>query len=269
MNDSSAVDALNQRTMRDSVLEYHAIVGEGLNAQERAALDSVADKVRNGRILDIGVGAGRTVRPLLAISENYVGVDYVQEMVDHGRRQFAGVRFEKVDARKLTVFESGSFDLVFFSCNGISMVDHAGRMAILAEVHRVLSPQGIFIFSTCNRNSPQYESLFRFPDFPRTRNPVKWLVRAGRFVLQTCHRLVNRLRYRRHEIRTDEYAVLNDVCHHYQTMLYFIDRPKQLAQLVAAGFGAGAQVFDLQGRLADAQCRDGTITFVARKGPVL
>ena len=130
----------------------------------------------------------------------------------------------------------------------------------------MLSPQGVFVFSTCNRNSPQFEAVFRFPDFQRTRNPVKFAVRAGRFALQTGYRLRNRLRHRRHEVRTPEYAVLNDVCHHYQTMLYFIDLQQQLAQLAGAGFAEGAKAFDLQGRPADAGCRDGTLTYVARKG---
>jgi SAM-dependent methyltransferase len=263
---NAAVDTLNQRTMRESVLEYHAIVAEGLNKQEQAALDSVAGSLGNPRILDIGVGAGRTVKPLRSLSQNYVGVDYVQEMVDHCRQQFPGVRFERADARDMSAFVSGSFDLVMFSCNGICMVDHAGRLAILREVHRLLSPQGVFVFSTCNRNSPQFEAVFRFPDFQRTRNPVKFAVRAGRFALQTGYRLRNRLRHRRHEVRTAEYAVLNDVCHHYQTMLYFIDLKQQLAQLAGTGFAAGAQAFDLQGRPADAGCRDGTLTYVTRKG---
>jgi SAM-dependent methyltransferase len=263
--EETAVDLLNQRTIRDSVLEYQAIVAEGLNAQERAALDSVADRVGHGRILDIGVGAGRTVRPLRAISEDYVGVDYVEHMVEHCHQHFPGVRFERADARDLKGFGPESFDLVFFSCNGISMVDHLGRLAILSEVRRVLAPDGVFIFSTCNRNSPQYEAVFRFPDFHRTRNPAKWLVRAGRFATQSLQRAVNRLSYRRHEVRTPEYAVINDVCHHYRTMLYFIDMQEQLRQLARAGFADDVQTFDLRGQRANAACRDGTMGYVARK----
>ena len=261
----SAIDELNQSTIRASVLEYEAIVGEGLNAQERAALQCVAGGLRGARILDIGMGAGRTVTALRALGETYVGVDYVQEMVDHCRRQFPGVRFERADARAMPQFADGSFDLVVFSCNGICMVDHAGRLAILSEVRRLLSPQGVFIFSTCNRNSPQFEAFFRFPDFARTRNPARWLVRAGRFSLQTLRRLSNRWKYRRHEIHKREYAVLNDVCHHYQTMLYFIGVREQWRQLAQAGFGPAGPVLDLEGRPTGPECRDGTLAFVARK----
>lgn len=265
-NINPAMDSINQRTMRDAVHEYHAIALEGLNAQESALLGAGGD-LTGLRLLDLGVGAGRTVRPLRAISREYVGVDYMQEMVDHCRREFPDVRFEQADARSMKQFADGSFDVVFFSCNGISMVDHAGRLAILGEVRRLLAPDGLFAFSTCNRNSPQFEARFRFPDFQFTRHPLKLLVRSARFLAQTAFRARNRLRYLPHEVRAAEFAILNDVCHHYQTMLYFIDVKQQVRQLEKAGF-TGVGVYDLSGRPAIEGCRDGTIGFVARKGPL-
>jgi SAM-dependent methyltransferase len=262
------MDSINQRTMRTAVGEYQSIVTEGLNAQEQAALASVGTEAQGARILDLGIGAGRTVAPLRALSQDYVGVDYVQEMVDHCRSQFPGVQFQRVDARAMTEFTDASFDLVFFSCNGICMVDHEGRLAILKEVRRILRPKGTFVFSTCNRNSPQYEAVFRLPPFLGTTNPAKWLVRAGRFLAETGHRVRNRLRFRRHEVRTGEYSIINDVCHHYRTMLYFIDITQQLRQLGEAGFAETAQTYDLAGRPADIGCRDGTIAFVTKKAGV-
>ena len=265
MNRSGAMDAINRQTMSTAVHEYQAIVDEGLNPQERAALATFGPDIRNARILDLGVGAGRTVTPLLALSQQYVGVDYMQEMVEHCRSKFPGVRFEKADARDMSVFPDSSFDLVFFSCNGICMVDHAGRLAILKEVSRVLRPGGTFVFSTCNRNSSQYEAGFRFPPFQSTRNPAAFLVRGSRFAAQTARRLRNRLRFRRHEVRTREYSILNDVCHHYSTMLYFIDMRQQPIQLESQGLTPVFQPYDLQGRPADEGCRDGTLAFVAKK----
>jgi SAM-dependent methyltransferase len=262
--DGAQIDVVNQRTMRASVFEYESIVHEGLNSQEKAAFDSVGDLARRARILDIGVGAGRTVSPLRNLGQSYLGVDYVQEMVDHCRARFPEQRFERVDARQMSLFTDGSFDLVFFSCNGICMVDHAGRLAILAEARRLLSPGGAFIFSTCNRNSERYRA-FQYPDFQHTGNPVKWLVRAGRFAGHTLLRLRNRRRHRRHEIRTSDYAVVNTVYHHYTTMLYVIEIPQQLKQLTEAGFDRDIRVFDLAGQPANADCEDGTLTFVARK----
>lgn len=264
MNDAIVVDSINQHTMRSAVLEYSSIVSEGLNAQEKAALTSIIGESTDARILDIGIGAGRTVEALRAISENYIGVDYIQEMVDHCKTAFPGVQFERADARSMKQFDDGAFDLILFSCNGISMVDHGGRMAILQEVRRVLSPRGIFVFSTCNRNSPQYEAVFRFPDFQWTGNPVKLAVRGARFVGQTLCRGFNRLRYKRHEIRTADYSMINDVCHHYRTMLYFISPADQLRQLEKIGFKRDVRMFDLSGAAVGEETRDGTVTFLVR-----
>lgn len=265
MKQSAAVDQINRRTMSASVAEYAAIVHEGLNAQERAALADVIDAVKDRRILDLGVGAGRTVTELLAVSSNYIGVDYMQGMVEHCSAKFPGARFEQTDARAMSGFADGAFDLVFFSCNGISMVDHQGRMAILREVHRVLAPRGVFIFSTCNRNSAEYEAAFRLPALSWTGNPLRLAVRSVRLVWQLGCRIVNRLRNLRHEVRTEQYAIVNDVCHHYSTMLYFITVAQQREQLARAGFQPDAAVYDLSGVRGADDTRDGTVAFVAGK----
>jgi SAM-dependent methyltransferase len=162
-------------------------------------------------------------------------------------------------------FADSTFDLVFFSCNGLSMVDHSGRIAILNEVRRVLAPGGIFIFSTCNRQSSQYSATFRLPDFQWTLNPVKVAVRAARFLAQMSFRVKNRLTHLKHEIKCAEYAILNDVCHHYQTMLYFIDPEQQVRQLRAAQFLGEVRMYDLAGMPSDRTSTDGTIAFVAHK----
>lgn len=262
---AGTVDTINQQSMRGAVSEYSALVHEGLSRQEQASLDSVAEFVRGKRVLDLGVGAGRTVEPLLSISRDYVGVDYVQEMVDHCRGQHPNVRFERADARSLSMFADESFDLIFFSCNGICMVDHPGRLAILGEVKRLLSPQGVFIFSTCNRYSDAYESAFTFPTFETARNPLRLAVRTSRFALHTLYRAMNRLRHYKHEVHEQHYAIRNDIYHHYGTMLYFIDSASQVQQLRSAGFAEDVRVFDLAGQHADPNCRDRTLGFVARK----
>jgi ubiquinone/menaquinone biosynthesis C-methylase UbiE len=251
--------------MQRVVDEYHSIVSEGLKLQERAGLaHAIAGKSRP-RILDLGVGAGRTVEPLREMASAYVGVDYVQPMVDHCRRHFPDVRFEQADARSLTMFADGEFDLVVFSCSGISMVDHEGRLAILKEVRRVLSPGGVFFFSTFNRNSQDYTTFFRFPELQFTANPVKLGVRLLRFGGQTAFRFFNRMKYRRHEVSVPDYAIRNDVYHHYRTMLYYISIDAQRKQLRDAGYVGQPVVFDRNGEIVEKDCSDGTIVFVVHR----
>lgn len=263
MSDSPQVDLINQPAMRSAVQDYADLVPEGLNAAERAALEVVRDRMQGKRILDLGVGAGRTVAALTALSPEYVGVDYAPEMVAHCRAAFPGVRFEQADARALP-FADASFDLVVFSCNGISMVDHRGRLAILAEVRRLLAPDGVLLFSTCNRNSPEFESGFRYPAFSWSWNPAKCAARVLRFGRDTLLRLRNRRRFKPQEVVTSDYAIVNDIYHHYGVMLYFISLEQQLKQLALAGFRRSVTAFDLTGRIATAASRDVTLTFVTQ-----
>jgi SAM-dependent methyltransferase len=260
----SFVDALNRRTMasRGAITAYSRNEEEW--PAEKAIYDRVRAEVRGRPILDLGVGGGRTVRPLLALSDDYVGLDYTPAMVAVCRRRFPRVRFEHGDARDLSRFPAGHFALVVFSCCGLGMVDHADRLRVLAEVRRVLAPGAAFAFSAHNRRSPEYEEGFALPPIEPTGDPLRKAVRTARFVVQTGRSLVNYLRYHKHEIRTPEYAVINDRCHEHATMLYYITLEAQRAQLVRAGFQAGAEAFDLEGKPATEASRDNALCLLAR-----
>jgi SAM-dependent methyltransferase len=235
---------------------------EGLTPPERAALATVADASRGKRILDLGVGAGRTVPALRALSEHYVGVDYVPEMVARCRDRFPDVRFEVADARSLTAFADQSFDLIVFACNGISMVTHEGRLAILKEVRRLLAHNGHFIFSTYNRHNKAHERFFTLPDFSMSYHPLRFAVRAVRFGANTAYSFYNRVRFARHEVRTDEYSIINDRCHHYRTMLYYIYPHHQFAQLRAVGFDKAPTLFDQRGQSVPETSMDDSLTYI-------
>lgn len=260
-----SIDRINMRTMSSASAVMHYARRSDLSIAERACVDRVADMARGKPIVDIGVGGGRTVASLLEVSTDYLGIDNSQEMIDACRRRFPDVRFARADARELSEIDDGSVFLAMFSCNGIGMVSHQDRLRILREVHRVLQPGGVFLFSTHNRDSVDYTSTFRFPKVEWSRHPVRALVRSLRFVGHTAIRIFNRLRFKAHEIHTDGYSVVNDVCHHYGTMLYYIGLANQRRQLEEAGFLADAEAYDLDGRpILDGSDHD-SIAFVAHK----
>lgn len=259
------VDCINMRTMRSSDTVSSYTRSEGLTPAEQAALDEVADAARDEPILDIGFGGGRTIQPLLDISADYLGIDYCQEMVDVCLRKYPGVRLQLADARDLSSLPPDSIALAVFSCNGIGMVSHEDRLAILAQVRRVLRPGGAFVFSTHNQDCPDHLAGFRFPQFERSRNPARLLVRSLRFAAHTLIRVRNRRRFHRHDVRTPTYSMINDACHHYGTMLYYISLSNQRAQLEQIGFQAGAEAFDLAGNPATDDCTDSSITLIAYK----
>jgi ubiquinone/menaquinone biosynthesis C-methylase UbiE len=257
------IDEINKSTMREAVRDYAVI--NTLSPPEAAALGACADEVRGGPILDLGVGAGRTVEPLNRISTDYIGIDYVEEMVVFCRKRYPEVRFKHADARSLTGFPNNSYALVMFGCNGISMVDHAGRLAILKEVFRLLMPGGYFIFSTYNRDDPRHKRFFQFPDFSYTHNPAKLAIRLLRFCVHTAERAVNRIRFKSHEQEHLEYDIINDVCHNYATMLYYISLNDQRKQLEEAGFLPGATAYDLAGHEVTSATLDDSLIYKARK----
>lgn len=119
---------------------------------ERALLDLLGATVGRMRLLDIGVGGGRTTVHFAPVVADYVGVDYSAPLIEACRRRFGGkgrVTFVHADARSIPC-PDGSFDLVVFSVNSIDCLDHGGRLAALAEIARVCRPGGLFFFSSHN-----------------------------------------------------------------------------------------------------------------------
>jgi SAM-dependent methyltransferase len=261
----NVVDRINLRTMRSPAVVAHYSHSAALKPHEEAALKRVAAQARGKAILDIGVGAGRTVPALLAISPDYLGIDYSQEMVDACRARFPAQRFAHVDARHMASIADGSIQLAMFSCNGLCMVGHDDRLQIVREAYRVLAPGGSFVFTTYNRNSPEARAGFRLPDFTPSLNPARLLVRGARFVRDIAISALQRSRHVQHEVHRTDFAVLNDRCHNYSVMLYYITLANQRRQLEAAGFEPGAEAFDLHGHRIEDDTPYDSMALVARK----
>lgn len=123
---------------------------------EAAALSAAADAAR-GDVLDLGVGGGRTTRLLAPAARRYTGLDAASAMVELARARNPGVDLRVGDARDLSRYPDRGHDLVVFSYNGLDAVDHPGRVAALAEMHRVLRPGGRLVVSSLNIDGPSYD----------------------------------------------------------------------------------------------------------------
>jgi SAM-dependent methyltransferase len=105
-------------------------------------------------ILDLGMGGGRTTPYLSSIAGRYVGADYAAEMVAVCQRKFPALKFENADAADLSIFAASSFDAVVMAFNSIdSVIPDESRYRALREIHRVLQPKGVLIFSSHNARS--------------------------------------------------------------------------------------------------------------------
>jgi len=262
---SSVIDQINQHEMRKAEIVHHYSVDDFLSPAEQAAVDRVAAQVRGGRVLDIGVGGGRTVNSLLKVSADYLGVDNSPEMISACQRRFPGVKFELADARQMPDLPDGSVTMAMFSCNGIGMVSHEDRLLIMREVFRILKPGGLFLFSTHNKHCPDESAGLKLPEFRLSPNPARTLVRLARYGFHTVRRVYRRSRLRKFEIRTAEYSIVNDVCHDYGVMLYYITLASQREQLERIGFDKGAEAYDLAGKIIATDSTDSSIMVIARK----
>jgi SAM-dependent methyltransferase len=136
-----------------------------LQPPEKVILERLGPTFKGGRVLDIGVGGGRTTAALAEISGDYIGVDYAPAMIEHCRQRFRGrwqhVSFQVADVRNMAAFPDASFDFVLFSFNGVDYVDESGRRLAFAEMRRVLRPDAWLAFSS--HNIRWAERMFQFP----------------------------------------------------------------------------------------------------------
>lgn len=222
-------DTINQKTYaKAKVLDYYDELEE-LFPTERVLFEKLSSKIKTGKILDIGVGGGRTTKYLLPISSDYTGVDYVQEFVERVKRKYPQGNFLVGDARNLREFADESFDLIIFPYNGIDAVSHEDRIKVQQEIYRVLAKGGVFMFSSHNRNYEHFNKPYWLIDFRVNAAFAKNLLSYVFF-------LPRHLRMKRNEVFTEEYAVVNDCDHRYSLLIYYISIASQIKQLEETGF---------------------------------
>jgi ubiquinone/menaquinone biosynthesis C-methylase UbiE len=131
------------------VVVDHYVRLEYLSACEQILFESFLK--RGMSILDIGVGGGRTTAFLSGLASRYVGIDYALAMVSACRQKFPDREFQVAHAADLRKFESESFDAVVLAFNTIDyIIPDDKRAEALAEMHRVMKPGGLLIFSSHN-----------------------------------------------------------------------------------------------------------------------
>ena len=275
--DFETPEALYARS--DVVREYASF--DFLLPGERLILTTYGEALAGWRMLDLGVGAGRTTVHFADRVATYVAVDYSEPMVEACRERFAphrypGARFERGDARDLSNFDDASFDFVLFSFNGLDAVgDTDDRRRALEAVARVAAPGALFAFSSYN-----------LAHFRRSASPVRAMARAAWAARRRPHTIVTQRRRLRAAARTalrrrrlnpvvtsgaDE-GVIVEERPRWELQRGFFDDPdrlvplaryattprRQVARLDEAGFD-DVRVFDHEGRASSPDGRDGLV----------
>jgi ubiquinone/menaquinone biosynthesis C-methylase UbiE len=218
------------------IVNYYSTL-EGLQKPEEAILNLLLPDLKHMRMLDIGVGAGRTSRYFAGIVKEYIGIDYSEKMIEACRDKFKEkgkhIVFEVGDARTMNNYDNDSFDFILFSFNGIDNVSYDDRIKILMEVKRVLKPGAYFYFSAHN-----IQSIKKFIKINATLNVRKLLSSLKYFI-----RLIIANRQYKGLWRKD-YAFVNDGAHDFKLLTYYIKPAAQTTQLKNLGF-KNIQIFSL------------------------
>jgi ubiquinone/menaquinone biosynthesis C-methylase UbiE len=213
---------VNKMTYQERKVVLYYLGRANLQKPEETILDMFRTRLGNMRMLDIGVGGGRTTCHFALLTKEYVGTDYSDSMISACRERFPnarqkGISFEVLDVRAMNIFPNESFDFIMFSFNGIDCLSHEDRLKALQEIKRVAKRSAYFFFSTHN--------LSAFRRIPISRNPIK-----------LAKNLLRYLRLRKNTEHMDYSILPGGEIGEFKTELYHIKGSYQLKQLGEAGF---------------------------------
>ena len=222
----------NKETYAKSNIVWHYTQLSLLQPAEKTILALFQDRLSTMKMLDIGIGGGRTTKHFAPLVEEYIGIDYSAEMIAACQQRFTNyshnISLEVADARNMGQFADNSFDFILFSFNGIDYVDHRDRLEILQEVKRVGKPGCYFFFSSHNLQSIANEFDYKKQI---SLNPFKTYVNLAMFTLL---RLFN-FSITSKQLRTADYLIIRDESHNFRLQTYYI-RPEVQVQQLATNF---------------------------------
>ncbi len=218
------------------------------------------------RVLDVGCGAGRILRYLVALGADAHGVDISPRMVEHCRALFPALDIRIGDVRSLPESAHGAFDVVLLSDNLLDVLDDAERRSALADIRGLLAEGGLLVFSSHNLWARDHRGSA--PGERRAGRLGLLLDRPPRWTLRAIGGLPRRRANRRllgpHQSRAVDHAIVNDAAHDYSLLHYYISRGAQERQLAQLGLRL-IEVLEFDGTSvpAGADGRGGSLYYVA------
>jgi SAM-dependent methyltransferase len=242
---------VNRSTWRSSRVQRVFAARTGFtDPGEELVMRRIAEHASGEPILDVGVGAGRTLPYLQDLTGDYVAVDFLDEMVALTRARYPRSRIEQDDARSLASFADGRFAAVFFSFNGIDGIAHEDRPKVHAAAWRVLRPGGLFAYSTHNLSHrlaglpPWDPRRFRVDD-RGIRPLVAAAVRMPRSVV-SYRRLLPLSEH------GEGWARLVDSAYSFSVVWHYVTTSEAQREALDAGFDSAIELLDTRAAAAAA-----------------
>jgi SAM-dependent methyltransferase len=208
---------------------------------ESVLLARYASKL-TGRVLDVGCGAGRTLGYLVTLGADAHGVDISPRMVDHCLATHPGTDVRVGDLADLPAVFDETFDVLLLTNNVIDVFDDVQRRQVLTDLHTLLAPDGLLVFSSHNLDAWERPGepgaggkLARVDALARkaAQRSIAWW---GANLLGIPARRRNRRRLAPLQRREADYAIVNDPAHYHGLLHYYIGRAAQERQLAEAGY---------------------------------
>ena len=223
------VDSNYQAYISREIVHHYSQLRQ-LQPAEQTILDFLRHEcsLSNMKMLDIGVGGGRTTEYFSSIVQEYMGIDYSEEMIAACQKRFPSQSniFQVVDARDMSQFPDNSFDFILFSFNGLDVISHLDRLQVFQEVRRVGKSGGYFCFSSHNLQALERE--FNWKNH-LSLNPIKTYVNLIMFtILRVFNRSVSPK-----QIKDSNYEIIQDEPHNFRLKHYYIRPQEQINQLKA------------------------------------
>ena len=217
----------NQQTYSSiGIVEYYAQLMT-LQPAEATILKLLKSQLGRMKMLDLGVGGGRTTQHFAKVVAEYIGIDYAPKMISACQQRFSTLEqttFTVCDARDLSRFADNYFDFMLFSFNGIDYISDVDRLKVFAEIKRVGKPGGYFYFSS--HNLAGFERDFDLKQ-QFSFNPLKTYVNLVMFVFLHLFNFPIDLK----QLKNSAYLILKDESHNFRLNTYYVRPQAQLDRL--------------------------------------
>lgn len=222
---------------KKNIVEHYSNY-KGLQKPEETIFNILSPKLNEMKMLDIGVGGGRTTEYFKDKVKEYIGVDFSEGMIAECRKKFSNypkLKFDVCDVRDLSRFKNEEFDFVLFSFNGLDNINHEERLNALKEIRRICKKGGYFCFSSHNLNYLNYffKIKFRFNIFKLIAS------------IPQIYKLRKRNKEQIKKINSSNYLLVYDDVYDFGLYTYYVNSTYQNKILEEIGFKT-SEVFSLK-----------------------
>ena len=195
---------------------------------ENNLIERLKNNSNNGKMLDIGIGTGRTTHFFAKYFDKYVGIDYAGNMIKFAKEKYkdkSNCSFYELDATNMSIFNDNEFDFILFSFNGLDCVTIDDRIKILKEIKRVAKNGAIFSYSTHNIYNIPKLFKFRMP-----RNPLNIPGEIKRF------KKINSINEKPDVLIQKDFDIITDGDINFSVQYYYCNIGYEIESITKLGF---------------------------------